>query len=91
MGESRGDMGGTVWQWLFGGRLTSLEQYLKDEPRRQRAMPASPGHVLQEELQLPHAQLGIMCLGQVFNMQVQLNALTMVFYYKKTTLCILGI
>lgn len=46
-------------------------------------MPASPGHVLQEELQLPHAQLGIMCLGQVFNMQVQLNALTMVFYYKK--------
>lgn len=68
-----------------------LEQYLKDEPRRQRAMSASPGHVLQEELQLPHAQLGIMCLGQVFNMQVQLNALTMVFYYKKTTLCILGI
>lgn len=53
--------------------------------------PASPGHVLQEELQLPHAQLGIMCLGKVFNMQVQFNAPTMVFYYKKPTLRILGI
>lgn len=51
----------------------------------------SPGHAFQEEFQLPHTQLGIMCLGHVFNMQVQFNAPCYFFHYKKLTLCILGI
>lgn len=57
----------------------------------------SDAHILRTESDAPHPQdtyyrgastttwqLGIMCLGQVFNMQVPFNALTMVFYYKKT-------
>lgn len=67
-----------------------------DVPHPQDTESDSP-HPQDTESDAPHAQdtyyrgastttsqLGIMCLGQVFNMQVPFNALTMVFYYKKT-------